>query len=189
MADKLYIDAEDLLLDSFRLGERILESGFRPSFILALWRGAAPIGIAVQDYLAWHGIESDHIAVRTASYSGIDNQSREIAIYGISYLLKNVSFEDRLLIVDDVYDTGRTIEAIIRELKLKTRRNAPHDIRIAVPWYKPSRNETGLVPHYYLHETDRWLKFPHSLEGLSDDEIRLNRPNLAKILAQAQATG
>ena len=186
MADKLYIDAEDLLLDSFRLGERILASGFRPSFILALWRGAAPIGIAVQEYLAWHGIASAHIAVRTASYSGIDNQSREIAIYGISYLLKNVSFDDRLLTVADVYDTGRTIEAIIDELRRKTRRNAPHDIRIAVPWYKPARNQTDLIPHYYLHETDRWLKFPHSLEGLSDEEIRANRPRLHEILENAK---
>ncbi|MEM7806403.1 MAG: hypoxanthine phosphoribosyltransferase, partial [Pseudomonadota bacterium] len=62
MADKLYIDAQDLLEDSFKLGADIVASGFRPSFILALWRGAAPIGIAVQEFLAWHGIEADHIA-------------------------------------------------------------------------------------------------------------------------------
>ena len=186
MAQKIYIDPEALLLDSFRLGARSLTSGFKPTFILALWRGAAPIGIAVQEYLAWHGVKTDHIAVRTSSYTGIDNQSREIAIYGINYLLKNVKFEDRLLIVDDVYDTGRTIAAIIEELKTKTRRNAPHDIRVAVPWYKPSRNETGLAPHYFLHETDQWLKFPHSLEGLSDAEIRTNRPRLAEILSAAK---
>ena len=49
MAQKIYIDPEALLLDSFRLGARILTSGFKPTFILALWRGAAPIGIAVPD--------------------------------------------------------------------------------------------------------------------------------------------
>ena len=55
----------------------------------------------------------------------------------MGYLIKNVTHEDRLLIVDDVFDTGHTIEAIITELRAKTRRNAPHDIRVAVPWYKP----------------------------------------------------
>ncbi len=186
MADKLYIDAQDLLEDSFRLGADIVASGFRPSFIIALWRGAAPIGIAVQEFLAWHGIEADHIAVRTSSYTGIDQQSREIAIYGMGYLIKNVTHEDRLLIVDDVFDTGLTVEAIIEELRAKTRRNAPHDIRVAVPWYKPDRNETGRAPDYFRHETDRWLKFPHSLEGLTPEEVAEHRPELGAILAAAK---
>lgn len=186
MVDKVYIAAQSLLDDAFRLGAAIIGSGFRPSFILALWRGAAPIGIAVQEYLAFNGIATDHIAVRTASYTGIDNQSREIAIYGMNYLLKNVTHEDRLLIVDDVFDTGHTIEAMIGQINAKSRRNAPRDIRVAVPYYKPDRNQTERVPDYYLHETGQWLKFPHSLEGLSDDEVREHRPALHDILATAK---
>ncbi|MEL6871042.1 MAG: phosphoribosyltransferase family protein [Pseudomonadota bacterium] len=186
MADKLYISAQSLLEDSFRLGNAVLASGFRPSFILALWRGAAPIGIAVQEFLAWHGVETDHIAVRTSSYSGIDQQSREIAIYGMNYLIKNVTHADRLLIIDDVFDTGHTIDALIRKLESLARRNTPHDIRVAVPYYKPARNETQREPDYFLHETSQWLKFPHSLEGLSDAEIREHRRNLYNILNSAR---
>jgi len=100
----------------------------------------------------------------------------------MNYLVRKISAEDRLLIVDDVFDTGKSIEAIINTLKEKTRRNVPHDIRVAVPYYKPSRNKTDRVPDYYLHETDQWLKFPHSLEGLTHDEVRENRPQLAAIL-------
>lgn len=185
MVDKHYISAQSLLDDAFRLGAAIVESGFRPSFILALWRGAAPIGIAVQEYLAYSGIETDHIAVRTSSYSGIDNQSREIAIYGMNYLLKNVTHEDRLLIVDDVFDTGHTIDKMIRQIEQKSRRNAPSDIRIAVPYYKPSRNQTKREPDYYLHETKAWLKFPHSLEGLSVDEVKTHRPALYEIIRES----
>ncbi|MEN7343352.1 MAG: phosphoribosyltransferase family protein [Pseudomonadota bacterium] len=186
MADKRYIAAQDLLDDAFRLGAAIVESGYRPTFILALWRGAAPIGIAVQEYLVANGIETDHIAIRTASYTGIDQQSREIAIYGINYLLKNVTHDDALLIVDDVFDTGLTIEAMIQQINQKARRNAPRDIRVAVPYYKPSRNETGRVPDYYLHETTQWLKFPHSLEGLTNEEIAEHRPELDAILRGAE---
>ena len=185
MADKFYISPQSLLDDSFRLGAMRLESGFRPSFIIALWRGAAPIGIAVQEFLAMHDIEADHIAVRTSSYTGIDNQSREIAIFGMNYLVKNITYEDRLLIVDDVFDTGHTIEALIDYLQVKARRNTPEDIRIAVPYYKPSRNKTGRIPDYYLHETEQWLKFPHSLEGLTEDEVREHRPALHRILQDA----
>ncbi len=183
MVEKLYISPQTLLDDSFRLGGLVFDSDFRPSFILALWRGAAPIGIAVQEFLAYRGVISDHIAIRTASYTGIDNQSREIAIYGMNYLIKNVTHEDRLLIVDDVFDTGHTIEALVDHLRAKARRNTPEDIRVAVPWYKPDRNLTNRVPDYFLHETAQWIKFPHSLEGLSEAEIRQHRPELCKILA------
>lgn len=45
--EKHYLDAQQLLEDSFRLGMRVLESGYRPTFILAVWRGGAPMGIAI----------------------------------------------------------------------------------------------------------------------------------------------
>ena len=187
MVDKYYISPQSLLDDSFRLGSMVFDSGFHPSFILALWRGAAPIGIAVQEFLSYRGVVSDHIAIRTASYTGIDNQSTEIAIYGLNYLIKNVTHEDRLLIVDDVFDTGHTIDALINHLQEKARRNTPEDIRVAVPYYKPSRNLTNRVPDYFLHETRQWLKFPHSLEGLSEEEVRQHRPELFDILAEASS--
>ena len=160
----------------------ILESGFRPSFIIALWRGAAPIGIAIQEFLAYNDIVTDHIAVRTSSYTGIDTQTREVAIYGINYLIKNVTFEDRLLIVDDVFDTGQTIDAVLKQLQEKARRNTPGDIRGAVPYYKPARNRSSRSPDYFIHETKQWIKFPHSLEGLTNDDIKKNRPSLYAIL-------
>jgi hypoxanthine phosphoribosyltransferase len=189
MVDKQYISAQSLLEDSFTLGSRIYDSGFRPSFILALWRGAAPIGIAIQEFLAFRGVIADHIAIRASSYSGIDGRSREVAIYGMNYLIKNVTHDDRLLIVDDVFDTGKTIDALIRHLKEKARLNTPDDIRVAVPYYKPSRNMTECQPDYYQHETERWLKFPHSLEGLSEEEVKTNRPKLFEILAAAVSAG
>ncbi len=186
MVEKHYISAQSLLDDSFRLAAMIYESGFRPTFIVALWRGAAPIGIAVQEYLAYHDISTDHIAIRTSSYSGIDQQTREVAIYGMNYIVKKITHEDKLLIIDDVFDTGQTIQATIEHLKQKTRLNAPADVRVAVPYYKPSRNRSDCVPDYYLHETDVWLKFPHSLEGLTDEEVAKHRPELHEILATAR---
>ena len=182
MSEKLYLSAQQLLEDSFRLGADIIRDGFRPSIMIAIWRGGVPMGIAVQELLAWYGIETDHIAIRTSSYSGIDGQSHQIRIHGMNYLVKNCTREDSLLIVDDVFDTGLTIEAVIAYLQQKARLNTPHDIRVAVPYYKPSRNQTEREPDYYLYETSQWLKYPHSLEGLSVAEVAENRPELYDII-------
>jgi len=182
MVEKVYLDAQTLLEDSFRLAARVYRSGFRPTFIVAVWRGGAPMGIAMQELLAYRGIHSDHITVRTSSYHGIDDQESEVTVYSMNYLVKKITSNDSLLIVDDVYDTGRSIEAIIDRLSSLTRRNMPHDVRVAVPYYKPQRNKTSRVPDYYLHETDQWIKFPHSLEGLTTEEVLQNRPALAQAM-------
>ena len=183
MVDKCYLDAQLLLEDSWRLGAMVEASGFKPDFICAIWRGGVPIGIAVQSFLARFGTQSDHIAIRTASYEGIDDQQDHVRVFGMEYLIERVNFHQSLLIVDDVFDTGRSIEAVVEYLRVQARRNAPQDIRVAVPYYKPQRNQTDLVPDYYVHETEAWLKFPHSLEGLSQLEIKTHRPSLARILA------
>lgn len=182
MTEKLYLSAQQLLEDSFRLGADIIQDGFRPTMMIAIWRGGVPMGIAIQELFAWYGIETDHIAIRASSYSGIDGQSHQIRIHGMNYLIKNCRHEDSLLIVDDVFDTGLTIDAVIAHLEEKARLNTPHDIRIAVPYYKPSRNKTEREPDYYLHQTAQWLKYPHSLEGLSTDEVAANRPELFAII-------
>ncbi|WP_320819108.1 phosphoribosyltransferase [Thalassolituus sp.] len=182
MSDKQYLSAQGLLEDSWKLAEQILKSDFRPTFMIAVWRGGVPIGIAVQEYLSYHGIDTDNIAIRTSSYQGIDQQARQVAVHGLGYLVKNIQHSDSLLIVDDVFDSGRSIEAIVNELTRLARRNTPHDIRIAVPYFKPARNRTDRVPDYYLYETEAWLKYPHSLEGLSSEEIRANRPELFNII-------
>lgn len=183
MADKQYLTAQSLLEDSYALARKVLESDFKPTFIVAIWRGGAPIGIAVQEFLAVHGIKSDHIAIRTSSYAAeIDQQAKVVRVHGLNYLVKNIQHHDKLLLVDDVFDTGRSIDAIIHELKKQTRLNMPDDVRVAVPYYKPTRNKTDRVPDYFIHETDAWLKYPHSLEGLSNEEIAQHRPRLYEII-------
>ncbi len=186
MAQKRYLDAQQLLEDSFRLAAEVYRSGYRPSFIVAVWRGGAPMGIAVQELLAYRGVETDHIAIRTSSYQAIDQQAAHVKVYNLSYLIKKISADDRLLIVDDVYDTGRSIDAIIEALETATRRNMPQAVKVAVPYYKPDRNKTQRVPDFYLYETEQWLKFPHSLEGLTLEEVSRHRPELYEILMTAK---
>ena len=92
----------------------------------------------------------------------------------------------RVLIVDDVFDTGNTIKAVIEELRRRARDNMPEDIRVAVPWYKPERNETDLEPDYFIRETAEWLVFPHELDALTPEELRQQRPEIAAIIESAK---
>ena len=189
--EKQYIDEETLLNDSYRLAVKIYESGFRPDFIVGVWRGGSTVGIYVQECLQYLGVETDHIAIRT-SYRGMDDYlarletGAEIRVHGLQYLIENINRDDSLLIVDDVYSTGRNVEAVINRLQAKTKRNMPEDLRLAMPFYKPARNQTERTPNYYLHETDKWLVLPYELTGLSEREIADNKPWILPILAQCQ---
>ena len=141
--DKIALSAQDLLEDSIELGIRILESGFEPTMIIAIWRGGTPVGMALQETLSYCGIESDHIAIRTSSYTGVD-QRGHVAVHGLNYIVKKICYDDRVLIVDDVFDTGNTIKAVIEELRARARGNTPEDIRVAVP-HRAWRQVAGQV--------------------------------------------
>lgn len=180
--EKHYITAQSLLEDSFRLAADVYKDGFRPQFIIGIWRGGTPVGIAVQEFFDYKKVHTDHIAVRTSSYYGINQQSKTIKVHGLQYLIENANADDSLLIVDDVFDSGRSISALIEQTRKLMRLNTPKDIRIATPWYKPSNNKTSITPDYYVHETSQWLVFPHELSGLSKDEIREGKSDIANVL-------
>jgi len=174
--EKTYISAESLLRDSLALGVQIVRSGFRPSFLVGVWRGGAPIGISVQEVLEFNGIECDHIAIRTSSYTGIDQQAKTVRVHAIDYLVSQLSFEDQLLLIDDVFDSGRSLEAVVAELRRRCRRNMPEQVRIATVYFKPARNKSSIKPDYFIRETDQWLVFPHEVQGLTREEILANKP-------------
>ena len=183
--NKRFIRADDLLRDSFQLAANIHAAGFRPDFLVGLWRGGSAVGIAVQEGLDYFGIATDHIAIRT-SYSGAHRYSEMVSkadairVHGLQYLLENLCSHHSMLIVDDVYSTGSSVKAVIDQLALKTRRNLPGDIRTAAVWYRPTA-ATLRTPDYYVHETNDWLVLPYELSGQSLEELRANRPELAEI--------
>ena len=178
--DKLFIQSEELLKDSFNLAWQVYESGYRPNYIIGVWRGGAPIGIAVQEFLDVLGVPSDHIAIRTSHYKGIDERDSQVQVYGLNYVIKQVESEDSLLIVDDVHDTGISIQKIILDLQTACKKNTP-EIKVATPYFKPKKNKTDRKPDFYIHETEKWLVFPHELEGLSMDEIIEFKPELSDL--------
>lgn len=191
--EKRFIGSQELLEDSFKLAVKIYESGFRPDYIVGIWRGGTPVGIVVHDFLAYVGVKANHISVRT-SYKGMEfydskGPKQQTRVHNTRFLVDRVNAGDSLLIVDDVYSSGRSVDAVIKRLKRKLRRNMASDVRIAVPFYKPSHNRTGRVPDYVLHESDEWLVMPHELNGLTAEEIKEQRPLVDELARKALAAG
>ena len=181
-----YIDANDFLRDSFQLAANIGEAGIRPDFLVGLWRGGSAVGIAVQEGLDFFGVKTDHIAIRTSyrgapSYSEMVSKADQIRVHGMQYLLENLCSHHSLLIVDDVYSTGSSVQAVFDQLGKKLRRNMPTDIKVATVWYRPTER-TLRTPDFFVHETKDWLVLPYELTGLSIADLRENRPELGSII-------
>jgi hypoxanthine phosphoribosyltransferase len=181
-----FIAADELLRDSFQLAANIYEAGFEPDFLVGLWRGGSAVGIAVQEGLDFFGTKTDHIAIRTsytgaAGYSQMVSKGDSIRVHGLQYLLENLCAHHSLLIIDDVYSTGSSVNAVIKQLARKTRRNLPEDIRVGTVWYRPTE-KTLRTPEYFVHKTEEWLVLPYELSGFSVDELRQNRPEMSGLI-------
>jgi hypoxanthine phosphoribosyltransferase len=187
MQDKRFIGEQELLEDSYRLARKIYRSGFRPDFIVGVWRGGSTVGIYVQECLQYLGVETDHIAVRT-SYRGRDDylrqlrQGSEMRAHGLQYLFENLNADDSLLIVDDVYSTGRNVNAIVNRLRQTNKRNMPEDVRIAAPYFRTAPGESAAAPDYFLQQTGEWLVLPYELSGISRSEIETHKPWILPLL-------
>ena len=195
---KHFVDEATHLLDGYRLGTRIFASGFRPSFIVGLWRGGSTVGMVVQECLATLGVETDHIALRTSyegrlEYETTAKLKRQIRGHGKQYLLETMNRDDRLLIVDDVYSSGRHTQAVLDSLHKGLKRNMPEDVRIASIWLRPEQQEAEGVetegvkseppaPDYFLYSTDDWVVLPFEVQSLSREEIARHKPYLADLL-------
>ena len=184
---KRFIGEQELLEDSYRLAVLIHQSGFRPDFIVGVWRGGSTVGIYVQECLQYLGVETDHIAIRT-SYQGRDDyfrqleQGNEMRAHGLQYLFENLNADDALLIVDDVYSTGRNVHAVIERLRQKNKRNMSADVRIAAPYYRAADSKDYPPPDYFLQQTRDWLVLPYELTGISRAELEAHKPWILPLL-------
>jgi len=61
----------------------------------------------------------------------------------------------RVLVIDEVWDTGTTIAAVVERVRLAGGRPTT-----AVLHYKPARSTVDLVPDHYVVATDAWVVYP-----------------------------
>lgn len=170
---KHYISAEQLLQDSFALALQVAASGFVPELIVGIWRGGAPVAIALQEVFEFAGMSCNHFAIRTSSYTGI-NKRAEVKVLGLESLAAQLAGIRSVLLVDDIFDSGLTIAKVLEEIPNICA--GPLLVKTATPYYKPSNNQTNLAPDFFVHDTADWLVFPHELQGLTPTELLEHKP-------------
>jgi hypothetical protein len=144
--------------------------------LAGLWRGGAPIAVAVQEWLAYHGVATDHCAIRTRSYTGIGEQAATVTVDGLEPLVTALQADSCLLLVDDIFDSGRSLAAVKEALRVACGQRLPHDIRTATVYHHPQHRLSAAGPDYHVHATDCWLVFPHELVGLRREELATHKP-------------
>jgi len=177
MIKKRFITPEQLYKDAYQLAHMILKSGYVPDVILVMWRGGSPVGIVVQEYLAYHGIKTWHSVIKSESYTGIATRKKPV-LENISTTLKKIKSATKVLVVDDIFDTGSTLACLKDQLRNKT-----ENIKTATIYFRknsPAKDQ----PDYFLRKTASWIVFPHELIGLSRFEIKRKGINIHYLVGE-----
>ena len=178
METKAYLDPKEYLHDIWRLARQVYDSDWRPDVLLALWRGGAAPGVAVHEFLKVKGRSLRHAPVKCSSYTGIGTSETEVKFdEHAERMLASLAPGTKVLVVDDVFDTGRTAAAVHDRMAA-----AGCDMRLACVYWKPSKNVTSLAPDFFVKKLEQWIVFPHEIEGLTPDEVAVKDPVLAELM-------
>lgn len=147
------------------LYREIQMSGFRPDLIIAITRGGYPPARVLSDYF---GI-SDLLSLKVEHYRGPERLRTAVVPYAFPANLEG----RRVLVVDDVSDSGDSLVAALRHLENK---GSPEDLRTAVLHHKQT---SMLTPDYHAQRILkwRWITYPWAVvEDLSVLLGRLDHP-------------
>jgi uncharacterized protein len=134
------------------LATEIAEDGFRPDVVLAIARG----GLTVAGALAYALAVKNCFAMNVEFYTSVDERLAVPVVLPPTLDVVDIRGM-RVLIADDVADTGKTLELVRKEISEHVA-----EARTAVLYHKPW---SVIVPEYVWAHTDRWINFPWSCDG------------------------
>jgi len=129
------------------LADRILASGKKFDAIVGVSRGGLVPARILSDELENPNIVIVKVEFYTDIYK-VRPEPRVVQVPEMELAGKDV------LLVDDVADSGRSLECVSKLLKDKSIKS----MSIATVFYKPW---SSVVPDFYVRTTDRWIVFPH----------------------------
>ena len=180
---KEFIPYDVIRNNAIKLAYRIYGDGFIPDVIYVSLRGGAYLGNVISEYFKIVRQEAArpvfYAAVVARSYSGV-KQREQVRIDGWTYGPEYLRHGDKVLIVDDIYDTGRTVNYLAEVILAK---GLPRqDVKIAVHDYKVyenGRESLPIAPDYWCRkhvikspDDEIWIHYmSHELVGLSEPEL------------------
>ena len=148
---------------SRKLARRVHASGYRPDTIIAIGRGGYMPARIVSDFMQVMNLTSFKIE----HYAGTRKKKRAVVRYPLGQGVTG----GRVLLVDDVCDTGDTFEVAYKHLEAIT----PLEVKTAVMHYKKT---SSFVPDYYAGRLVkwRWIIYPWAAAEDISEFIRQMRP-------------
>jgi hypoxanthine phosphoribosyltransferase len=183
--------------NTLKMAHRIYNEGFIPDVIYVSLRGGAYLGNVISEYfkiVRKSGRPAYYASVVARSYSGVLTADK-ITVEGWTYAPEHLRVGDKVLLVDDIFDTGKTINHLA-EIILE--RGIPRqDLKVAVHDYKyfhDKKEQLPIQPDYWcrkhdlsVNDEDYWIHYmSHELVGLSEQELADNYyaqdPELREVL-------
>ncbi|MEW5816652.1 MAG: phosphoribosyltransferase [Spirochaetota bacterium] len=179
---KVFLSYDRVRNNSIKMAHRIYKDGFIPDVIYVSLRGGAYPGNVISEYfkiVRKNQRPVFYAAVVARSYTDVSKQEN-IMIDGWTYNPEYLRSGDKVLLVDDIFDSGRTINRIAEFISSK---GLPRtDIKIAVHDYKImtyKKEQLHVQPDYYCNkyvidspDEDIWIHYmSHELVGLNDGEL------------------
>ncbi|GHV70017.1 phosphoribosyltransferase [Spirochaetia bacterium] len=168
--------------NALKLARRIYQEGFVPDVIYVSLRGGAYLGNVISEYfkiIRREGRPVYYAAVVARSYTGV-SKSEKISVEGWTYAPEHLRIGDKVLLVDDIFDSGITINHLAEIILEK---GIPRqDLKVAVHDYKYFHDKPvqfPVQPDYWcrkhelsIHDEEVWIHYmSHELVGLSTEEL------------------
>ena len=179
---KEFLPYDTVRNNALKMALKISEDGFIPDVIYVLLRGGVYLGNVISEYfkiLQRRKRPVYYAAVVARSYTGI-HESDEVKVEGWTYSPESLRTGDKILLVDDIFDTGRTINHLANIIMEK---GIPRkDLKVAVHDYKFFYDKETILPvqpDYWcrkhelsVKDEDLWVHYSsHELIGLSQEEL------------------
>lgn len=180
---KEFVPYDMIRNNALKLAYRIYKDGFIPDVIYVSLRGGAYLGNVMSEYFKFiRGEERPvfYAAVVARSYSDVNTRAA-IKIDGWTYNPDFLRTGDKVLLVDDVYDSGRTINYLTQVIM--QRGLSRESIKVAVHDYKVREYQSEQLPvkpDYWCRkieikspEDETWIHYmSHELVGLTKEEAQ-----------------
>ena len=179
---KEFLQFDTERVNALKLARRIYCDGFIPDVIYVSLRGGAYMGNVISEYfkVVRQGERPVYYAAVVArSYTDVA-QSEKVMIDGWTYSPEHLRVGDKVLLVDDIFDSGKTINYLAQVILDK---GIPRkDLKIAVHDYKyffDKEDQLPIQPDYWcrrhdvsVHDESLWIHYmSHELLGLSAKEL------------------
>lgn len=173
--------------NALKLAHKIYSDGFVPDVLYCSLRGGASMANVISEYFKIVRKGSRPVlyaAVVARSYNDVRTSENSkcnsrVIIDGWTYPPERLRPGDKVMLVDDIFDTGNTINALAEIL---LNRGVPReDLKIVVHDFKhfTYKERQPILPDYFCRkfeitkpEEDRWIHYmSHELVGLSREDL------------------